>query len=141
MGYHARSSSFRQVSPFQHYLINRGHFTFTKLFKIPKMKLSLFMQTLRFILPYRPKVLKNLKDYKQLIIAHISAQKHSTVLAKYLLESWSSHENLNLLNFERVPLIKLPLSKVIFTLIDPRAFSILADQHIIKTLRNYYYEE
>jgi len=105
------------------------------------MKLSLFMQTLRFILPYRPKVLKNLKDYKQLIIAHISAQKHSTVLAKYLLESWSSHENLNLLNFERVPLIKLPLSKVIFTLIDPRAFSILADQHIIKTLRNYYYEE
>jgi GT2 family glycosyltransferase len=141
VGYHARSSSFRQVSPFQHYLTNRGGYTFTKLFGIPKMKISLFMQTLRFILPYRPKVLKNLRDYKQLIIAHISALKHSTLLAKYLLESWSSHEDLNLLNFERVPLIKLPLSKVIFTLIDPRAFSIFTDQHIIKTLRDYYYEK
>jgi len=141
VGYHARSSTFGHINPFQHYLINRGSYVFTTLFGTPKMKLSLYLQTLRFLTPFRPKVLKNLKDYKQLIFTRLLALKHSTLLAKYLLNSWALYEDVDSLSLEKVPLIKLSLRESINVLIDPSRFEHTVDQSIARSLHNYYYEE
>jgi GT2 family glycosyltransferase len=141
VGYHARSSTFGHINPFQHYLINRGHYVFATLFGTPKMKLSLYLQSLRFLTPFRPKALKSLKDYKQLIFTRVLALKHSTVLAKYLLSSWASYEDADSLSLERVPLIKLSLRETIHILIDPSRFQHIVDQSIARSLHNYYYEE
>jgi len=141
VGYHARSSTFSRVNPFQHYLINRGHYVFTMLFGTAKMKFSLVYQTLRFLTPYRPRVLKNLRNYKQLIIAHLLVLKHSAALVKYLLNSWAHYENINLLSLKKVPIINLSLKDVIHILIEPKDFQLIVDRRIVTRLKYYYYNE